>query len=268
MSSVLTPPIERGYVRIPDGQVHFRERHGTAPAIVFLHQTALSSRCYEPLLRELALPNRLVAPDMPGFGASFAPQGWPTLEHYGTWLFAALEALGVGQMHLFGHHTGASLAVEMARQHPERVLSLMLCGPVCFTSAEKLAFRADFEKALAPDAQGLHLLENWRYCADHNAGLAPEVIHDQVIDMLIAWRARPQAYVAVAGHDFDSAFLAVHAPVLILSSPGDYFEDHVSRCLALRPGTPVTTIRGGNLATELDPAGAAEAIAGFLARPT
>lgn len=258
--------ITRGYATLPDGQLHYRERHGSAPAVVFLHQTALSSRCYEPLMRSLQCPNRLLAFDLPGFGESFRPAGWPTMADYAAWIFAALDALAVKEAVLFGHHTGASLAVEMAHRRPERVRALILCGAGCLTPEEQRQFRAALEVPLAPVADGSHLLENWRYTAEHNEGVAPEVVHDQVVDMLQAWRARPQAYKAVADHDFRGAFAALTVPVQLVAPAGDYFEGHVPRLRALRPGLEVATMGGGNLAPELDPAGAAAVVARFLDR--
>lgn len=256
--------IVRGYADTTSGQVHYRERAGASTPIVFLHQTALSSRSYESLLRALSPGPRAIALDLPGFGESFRPLGWPTMARYAEWTFDALDALDVRDAWLFGHHTGASLAVEMAHRRPERVRGVMLCGPVCFTREEGQAFRADFEVALAPRADGGHLLENWRYAAGHNDGIAPDVLHEQVVDMLQAWRARPQAYVAVADHDFESAFAALRIPVQVITAPGDYFEDHVARCRALRPALEVKTVDGGNLAPELDAAGVAAAVDAFV----
>lgn len=260
--------VSKAYVDIADGQIHCRRRSGVAPPIVFLHQTALSSRCYEPLLREIPLPNELLAFDLPGFGASFRPDGWPTMTQYAAWIVSALDALDVAQIYLFGHHTGASLATEIAHRHPDRVLGLMLCGAVCFSSEESAAFRDDFKKPLAPVADGSHLLLNWRYTADHNQGIAPEIIQDQAIDMLMAWRARPQAYVAVADHDFQHAFRQLTTPTVLLTSPGDYFEDHVARCRALRPDVGVVSVGGGNLAPEIDSTGVARRIEDFVAQVT
>ena len=256
--------IVRGYVTIREGQVHYRERTGSGPAVVFLHQTALSSRCYEPLMRTLRNPNRLLALDLPGFGESFRPTGWPVMERYADWIFDALDALAVTDAFLFGHHTGASLAVEMAHRRPDRVRGVMLCGAVCMTLEEGRQFRAGFQVPLAPVAGGAHLLDNWHYAAGHNEGVAPEIIHDQVVDMLQAWRARPQAYVAVADHDFQGAFASLRVPVQLITAPGDYFEDHVARCLALRPGAGVVSKVGGNLAPELDADGAAAAVDRFI----
>jgi pimeloyl-ACP methyl ester carboxylesterase len=90
MTESPAPPIRRGYALTAAGQVHYRERSGRDPAIVLLHQTALSSRSYEPLLREVGSGHRLVAPDLPGFGQSFAPEGWPAMRQYAQWIVAAL----------------------------------------------------------------------------------------------------------------------------------------------------------------------------------
>jgi hypothetical protein len=38
--------------------------------------------------------------------------------------------------------------------------------------------------------------------------------------MLQAWRGRPQAYVAVADHDFERAFAALGVPVLLITAAG------------------------------------------------
>jgi pimeloyl-ACP methyl ester carboxylesterase len=262
----LPRPVHKGYVDLDDGQVHYRERAGGEPAIILLHQTALSSRSFQPLLEAIRVPHRVIALDLPGFGNSFAPAGWPCMGQYADWVLAAMSRLGAGPVHLFGHHTGASVAVEIAHREPGRVRSLTLCGPVCFTDAERAHFREQFEAPLAPSPDGGHLLENWRYAAGNNAGVAAEVIHDQVVDMLLAWRARPQAYRAVADHDFASAFKSLKAPTLILTARGDYFEGHVGRCRALRRDVEVVTVGGGNLAPELDCAGTAHAIAQFLGR--
>ena len=113
--------IRCGYVDTRDGQLHYREAAGTAPAIVFLHQTASSSSSFQRVMQRLRLPNRLVALDTPGFGSSFAPRGWPKMADYARWTIEALDALGVKRFHVFGQHTGANLAGELALRHPARV---------------------------------------------------------------------------------------------------------------------------------------------------
>ena len=118
-------PIVKGYVTLAAGQIHYREVAGTSPPIVFLHQTAQSSRSYEALLHDIRLPQRLLALDTPGFGESFEPDGWPSMRDYAAWMSAALDVLGAERAHFFGHHTGASLTTAIASDSPRSVLSLM-----------------------------------------------------------------------------------------------------------------------------------------------
>jgi len=71
--------IRKAYVDIPEGQIHCHLVEGEGPPVVFLHQTALSAKTYDPLLRVLSVSNPLIALDTPGFGGSYDPDGWPTL---------------------------------------------------------------------------------------------------------------------------------------------------------------------------------------------
>src|SRR5205085_8025397 len=131
------------------------------PGIVFLHQTALSAKTYDPTLRVLDVPNRLVAIDTPGFGGSYDLEGMPTLEWYADQILATLDALDIRRFHLFGHHTGASLGVEIAARVPNRVLSLMMAGPVFMTPEESAAFIAGYHEPITPQRDGSHLMKNW-----------------------------------------------------------------------------------------------------------
>jgi pimeloyl-ACP methyl ester carboxylesterase len=71
---------------------------------VLLHQTALSSRSYLALLQRPDLDMRLIAPDLPGFGQSFRPEGWPSIAQFARWISAArcimqgADAIPVGRL--------------------------------------------------------------------------------------------------------------------------------------------------------------------------
>lgn len=252
------------YVDTPAGQVHVHERAGSGVPIVLIHQTALSARSLDPLLAALPAGRALFALDIPGFGNSTRPAGWPTIADYAATLLAAIDALGIDRFHLFGHHTGASIAVELTAHHPVRVVSTMLCGLPLMTATERAAFAADLGEAIGPARDGSHLLENWRYTLDHNPGCDTLAIHDAVTDMLRNWQARPQAYRAVATHDTAAIASHVTAPVLLLSSTGDYFHAHLGRARAIYPDAPVELTAGDNLQTAADPAGLATAMVRFL----
>lgn len=257
--------LRKAYVDTPGGQVHAHIVDGVQPAIVFLHQTATSAASYDALLRTLDLPNQLVAIDTPGFGGSFDPEGWPSLGDYAAMVLAAIDALGIARFHLFGHHTGATLSIELGASVPDRVASLMLAGPVFMTPAEQVAFEADYSTPIALRRDGGHLLRNWHYAAGYNPDCDLDLLHGEVIAMLRAWRGRPQAYRAVALHDSAAAMCRVAAPVLLLTSPDDFFHFGFDRAVALAPGAMVVETGGGNFQPGADAPGVARAIERFFA---
>lgn len=259
--------IRKAYLDLPDGQLHVREVAGSGPAIVFLHQTACSARSYDPLLVELDLPNRLVAIDTPGFGGSFDPAGWPSLSDYAGWILAGINALGIGRFHLFGHHTGSSLALHLAAHHPGRVLSIMLAGAELMTPEERRHFRESHGDPIGLQRDGSHLQAYWDYAAGFNEGISVEIVHDEVVAMLRAWKARPQAYRAVAASDTPALAARIVAPVLLLTSPDDYFHAELNRARAAFPDARVAITAGGNFQATADPKGVARAVEAFLTVP-
>lgn len=255
----------KSYLDLPDGQMHCHLREGEGDAIVFLHQTASSAACYDPLLAALDVPARLVAIDTPGFGGSFDPAGEPSMADYARWIVEAIDALGIGTFHLFGHHTGASLAIEIAARHPARARSVMLAGPVFMTEDERADFLAHYREPIRPRADGAHLIENWNYAAGFNPDCSPEMMHGEVVAMLRAWRGRGQAYSAVARHDIAPLTAKLRCPALLLTSPDDFFHATLDRAQTALPGARTVVTAGGNFQPTADPQGVARAVEAFLA---
>ncbi|MBB5686391.1 alpha/beta fold hydrolase [Sphingobium boeckii] len=256
--------IRKGYVDATGGQIHYHSVAGSEPAIIFLHQTASSARSYDPLLEALTLPNRLIALDTPGFGNSADLGLWPSLQDYAAFVVEAADALSISRFHLFGHHTGATLAIEIAAAWPEGVLSLMLSGPVFMTVEEQARFIEHYEAPISPVRDGSHLATNWGYAASNNPTCAVDLLQDAVVDLLHAWRARPKAYMAVARHDTAARARDVHIPTLLLTAPGDFFYETFDRARAIFPKATVATTAGDNFQATADPQGVAAAIQDFL----
>ena len=206
--------ITKSYVDLPDGQMHVLSTSGSAPAIVFLHQTASSAHSFAPVMERLRLPNRLIGIDTPGFGGSFDPVGWPSMEEYAAYIVATLDRLDVRQFHLFGHHTGSNLAAEIAWRHPRRARSVMMLGPVPMTREERIEFRSAYDKPITPREDGSHFVENWNYCRKYNPSCDLEIIHEEVVSMTRAWKGRPQAYRAVSFHDPMKLVSKLECPLL------------------------------------------------------
>lgn len=85
--------------------------------LVALHGWLLSGRLWEPLERELGPGLTLLAPDLPGFGATPRPRGLqPSLASYGRWVAAWVER-EVGRERpvvLMGHSLGGSVVLHAA----------------------------------------------------------------------------------------------------------------------------------------------------------
>ena len=129
--------MKRAYADVPFGQLHYREL-GEGKPILFLHKTPSSSvqfeRCAPFFARE---GYRVLALDTPGFGLSDRHPTQPTMREYGLAVHQFLDALGIDRLDLFGHHTGASIALEAAGQRPERFATLGFGGILAVETEEE-----------------------------------------------------------------------------------------------------------------------------------
>lgn len=112
------------------GGMHVRVG-GSGPPVVLLHgfpQTGHAWRHVAPMLAERF---RVVVPDLPGYGASDAPDAGEDGSPYDkrSMAFAVLDivdALGLGGFALAGHDRGGRVAYRLTLDHPGRVIALAL----------------------------------------------------------------------------------------------------------------------------------------------
>ena len=134
--------IKKDYCDTPNGQMHYyyggpKEK----PPIVFLHQNVSGAKGYLPTLQKLIRHHRCVAVDLPGFGGSFDPPEFDSISALTQYTFDFIDALGIEQFHVFGNHTGAGMAAEMAGLWPERVLSCIMVGALLLTEEQAAPYR-------------------------------------------------------------------------------------------------------------------------------
>ncbi len=139
--------MRRHYMDYEGGQLHYRQAEPLSGAprgtpIVCLHQTPTSSLEFEPLMRELATDRLVIALDTPGYGGSDGPDGPQGIDFYASILAAAIERLGfgagpLGRPVLFGYHTGAVMAAQVALLRPELVSGIVLHGFPLRTAPER-----------------------------------------------------------------------------------------------------------------------------------
>ncbi|MDE1145210.1 MAG: alpha/beta fold hydrolase [Azospirillaceae bacterium] len=219
----MTSTIRNGYADTAAGQIHYRRvdgPHGDAP-IVLLHRTPVSSASFAKLLDFLSERHAAIALDSPGFGQSFQPSGRPTAPEYGRWLLDALDALGIDQCHLVGHHTGTHFAAEMAAAAPGRVLSLTLSGVLYAPAEDRAKMRRDIGDAPPIDRAGRHMADTWSLMKSLYPDYDGDLVHAETLGALVAMAGRDQAFDAIFTQDFGDVFRRVVCPVQVVQAADD-----------------------------------------------
>ncbi|GAB3307518.1 alpha/beta fold hydrolase [Epidermidibacterium keratini] len=116
-------PVANGQIAVLDtGQP---EAVAPEPPIVLLHGGALDHRMWRPQIELLRGMRRVIAPDARGHGQSSTPTA--PFRH-DIDLIGVLDGLGVAQAVVVGLSMGASIGVDLAIAHPERVAGLIVVG--------------------------------------------------------------------------------------------------------------------------------------------
>lgn len=105
------------------------EIHGSGKPLVMLHGWAMHSGVWRDFARRLGEHARVICLDLPGHGRSEALTPFEAA----TVVEALLQAVDAEQFSVLGWSLGATLALEMARRHPQRIdRLLLLAGNPCF----------------------------------------------------------------------------------------------------------------------------------------
>jgi pimeloyl-ACP methyl ester carboxylesterase len=256
--------MKKAYIDTPAGQVHFRLRDGKGTPIICLHQTASSSAMFDAFMNCYAGEEPIYALDTPGFGRSYDPDGQPDMRGYAQMLIDAIDALGIEGFHLFGHHTGASIGIEIADLQAERTKSLMMIGPVVLTSEEREQFATIYPKPFEPKADGSHLQEMWDYIKSIGPDISLELQHREMVDTARAWEGHIKVYSEIWNQDFASLYDIISSPMLIMCSPNDVLWPIFERAKENRPDVKVVELGGSNFQPDEVPDDLANAVKEFL----
>ena len=99
-----------------------------APTVLLLHGFPTSSHMYRDLIPALADRYRVVAPDLPGFGFSDAPDraGFKySFDHLAQVIERFTEVRGLGRYALYVFDYGAPVGFRLAVRQPERITALI-----------------------------------------------------------------------------------------------------------------------------------------------
>jgi len=114
-----------------------------APTVVLVHGLGhWTQAAWDFLAAEMEPTHRLIAFDLPGFGASAKPAGGYTLGFFVQALERVVAARALTSFALVGHSLGGLVAAEFARRHHGAELRLLgLIDPAGFLRTPRLALR-------------------------------------------------------------------------------------------------------------------------------
>jgi len=91
-------------------------RHGKGPPLLLLHGLGGTRIVWDPVIEILAAEREVLAPDLPGFGASDPLDVPPTAVNLATAVARFCAEQGIERPHIGGNSLGAWVGLEMARQ--------------------------------------------------------------------------------------------------------------------------------------------------------
>ena len=106
---------------------------GDGPPVLLLHGWPTSSFLWREVMRPLARANRVVALDLPGFGASDKPVGIRySFDFFGRTLDLFLAHLGIDQLGLAVHDLGGPVGLHWALNRPGRLTKFALLNTLVY----------------------------------------------------------------------------------------------------------------------------------------
>jgi len=116
-------------VTIDGNQVFYREAGSkTNPTLLLLHGFPTSSHMFRDLIPALAATYHVVAPDLPGFGFSDAPNRATfryTFENLAKVIGRFTEVVGLDRFAIYIFDYGAPVGLRLALAHPEKITAII-----------------------------------------------------------------------------------------------------------------------------------------------
>ncbi|MFO0585618.1 MAG: alpha/beta fold hydrolase [Anaeromyxobacter sp.] len=226
-----TPPVARGFAPV-NGlrlyyEVHGPERgtplvllHGGDPAIETTWATAL------PLL---ARTHRVIAFDQQGHGRTADADRPFSFEGSADDTAALLEHLGIARADLVGFSNGATIALEVAARHPERVRRVVFISGMVKRDGLQPGFFEGMARATLADLPPAYA-EVYRATSPHPERL--DSYFRKTVDRLLAFKDWPEARVK-----------AVTAPTLVVAGDADVVRaEHAVELSRLLPHARVAIL--------------------------
>jgi len=167
------------YASTPDNVRLYYEEVGTGTPILFVHEFASDHRGWEPQMREFGKRYRCIAYSARGYLPSDVPADESAYSylHVMRDAVAVLDHLKIERAHLIGLSMGGYTSLQVALNHPGRVLSLVLAGT---GSGSERWYTAEFHKASR--ALGDQFEREGSAAVAHTYGVSPSRVPFEVKD--------------------------------------------------------------------------------------
>jgi pimeloyl-ACP methyl ester carboxylesterase len=263
--------MKKGYVDIPEGQIHYRTEGSGEPLFLF-HMAPMSSLEFESVIPLLSNDFRVIAPDMLGHGQSSDLTREYSVADYGEATVKFMDALGIRQAYLMGNHTGSVVALYIAVEHPQRVKKLIVSGENLTSRARVLEAidmlkKMPMSRNVQMDEEGKFLQGAW---ANYKPLMAPgsplEVRFKPFLGGLTARLRKFDAHLAAYNAMLEDRLTKVKQPTLVFSGDRDlFFKQEEMDAAPAKYGCQTAVIRdAGSMIMWEKPAEVAEVLRKFL----
>jgi pimeloyl-ACP methyl ester carboxylesterase len=246
---------------------------GAGRPLVLLHAFPLSHAIWEEQIAALCARQRVVAPDLRGFGQSGVTPGCVTVDQFADDLAAMLDALGIAEpVVLAGLSMGGYVALRFFEMHRARLAGLVLCDTRAAADTPQAA-AARRESATRIEQEGLAALAEAmlpKMLSPATIARRGEVV-ERVRRMILAGNARGLAAAArglAQRPDFTALLPRIDLPVLVIVGGDDAIstpQEMGAMAAAIPAARCVRIPAAGHLAPLEQPAEVSAAIAEFLA---
>ena len=186
------------YATVDSHKIFYREAGPkTAPAILLLHGFPTSSHMYRNLIPALADRYHVIAPDLPGFGFSDAPdrkQFRYTFENLAKAIDDFIQAIGLKNYAIYVFDYGAPVGFRLALAHPERITAAI--------SQNGNAYEEGLSQGWNP------IQKYWKEPTAENRAALREFLKPEATKSQYLYGVQDGTLVAPETYELDSALLA------------------------------------------------------------
>lgn len=236
--------IDRAFVRIEEGLVHYRRQTGEGHPLMMFHPSPNSSRGLVPIMQALQAAGcraDMYALDTLGNGDSAPPRDGldaPGIEYFADAMARAMDALRLETVDLYGMHTGARIACEVALLRPDRVRRVVFRGISDFDEATRNARLEHYAPACDYDDYGRQFVWAFNFVRDqalhspyfkrdpehrltNRAVPGAADLHERTLDVLKNLTSYHKPYRAAFAYRTTERVAQVTASSLFIKSAGD-----------------------------------------------